>query len=57
MAECAYAQKNKYDRLVCNKGTEGDKSLPLCPYQRYCAKDSEWQNTEGCLKCNRKLGK
>lgn len=55
MAKCAYAQKNKYDRLVCNKNTGGGKDLPLCPYQRYCAKDSEWQNTEACNKCDKRL--
>jgi len=46
---CVLAQGDKFGRIVCTVNS----GLP-CTFQRYCALDNEWQNTNDISKCERR---
>ena len=51
---CAYAQQNNgRDRIVC--GADEKDSHQLCPHQKYCHQNCEWENSPAMLSCERRI--
>lgn len=56
---CKYSKLNQFKKLICElitqeneqKGESDKKLSPICPYQRYCGKTMEWENTNMIQYC------
>lgn len=48
--KCEFSQENEFGRLICG----ADNNLP-CKYQRYCTKNSKWENTKNFSSCGRRI--
>lgn len=51
---CAYAQQsNGRDRITC--GADEKAPHQLCPHQKYCHQNCEWENSPAMLSCERRI--